>query len=348
MKECTTNGKKYRLPNVLSEFQLEMYMHLINWKWKNITKEPGYYKYTRQGKVHKIAYDAIIPDQYHDSHYPLYPEIVDRFFEHQKNFPFKSHKFLGHMASSQAACANLFLPILKDPKTAAEILRSVKEDLASIATDQLDQGFRIEFWDEGHNSLNDHNRATGTDSDIAIAYRDKDNNLNLWLIEHKLTEQEFTACGAAKSSNRTSAHKCRPTSAILNNPELCYYHSGCGYAYWNITKGNPYIFPVDNLLKYEWCPFKSGLNQLWRNQLLAIAVENSEMPDLPYKKVFFSVVFHPENQSLLASIQNYEQLIDHNDRFSFFTSDRIIGASREVNIPETNEWVEWYKELYYF
>lgn len=34
------------------------------------------------------------------------------------------------------------------------------------------------------------------------------NSAILWLIEHKLTEEEFTPCGGFKSKNRTSLHIC--------------------------------------------------------------------------------------------------------------------------------------------
>ena len=147
----------------VTDFQIKMYVHLINWKWANLPpSEPGYFR--------GVAYDALLPKKLKKQYYPLYQLIKEMFLNHQQKYPFKSHEFFGHMASSQAACANLFLPILKDPNTAAMVLGKVKTDLKKIATDFLDNGFRIEFWDEPDNSLNDHNKLSGTDSDIAIAY----------------------------------------------------------------------------------------------------------------------------------------------------------------------------------
>jgi len=134
---------------------------------------------------------------------------------------------------------------------------------------------------------------------IVVLYQNKQGELNLWLIEHKLTEQEFTTCGGAKSKGRQAGkHSCNSIVDILQNPSLCYYHSACRYNYWNITARHPSEFARDNLLKTEGCPFKGGLNQLWRNQLLAIAIESSR--DWPFKKVFFSVVHHPPKPSLGA------------------------------------------------
>ena len=52
------NGKDYRLPGGLNEFQLQMYVHLIDWKRAQITTEPGNYKYRGE----PISYDAILPE----------------------------------------------------------------------------------------------------------------------------------------------------------------------------------------------------------------------------------------------------------------------------------------------
>ena len=104
MRVHKVNDKAYRLPNVLTEFQLRLYVHLIDWKWKHLTDKAGAFR----GQY----YDALLPAELVAQHRPLYPPIVARFLEHQRDFPFKSHRFFGHMASSQAACVNLFLPLL--------------------------------------------------------------------------------------------------------------------------------------------------------------------------------------------------------------------------------------------
>lgn len=173
MKICEIDGISYRLPSKLSDFQLRMYIHLINWKWSHVTREAG----INSGH----AYDAILPDEYKDQLYPLYRPITQRFLAHQRKHPFKSHIYFGHMASSQAACVNLFMPILQDPQIAVRVLGAVKSDIKEIAVDHLDRGFRLEFWDEPDNVLNDHNKTSGTDADIAIAYYDQHSDLNLWL-----------------------------------------------------------------------------------------------------------------------------------------------------------------------
>ena len=168
MKEFIINGKNYRMPNILNPFQQAMYIHLINWKWKNITEEEGYY-------IHgglKMPYDAILPESVKKAFPIIYPDVVDALKQHHKKFYFKLHLHFNHMASSQAANANLFLPVLLHPR-ANEVLRQIKQDdFCELATGELDRGFQIEFWGlrTGSGLLGDHTQLYGTDSDIAIAY----------------------------------------------------------------------------------------------------------------------------------------------------------------------------------
>ena len=341
MKTYLINDSSYRLPDALTDFQLDMYVHLVNWKWNHLTQEPGYHN--------GIPYDALLPKELEAKHHPLYQPVIDVFLSHQKKFPFKVHTFIGHMASSQAACANLFLPLLQYPDIAAQILRAVKTDLHKIATEYFDSGYRLEFWDEPDNMLNDHNSASGTDADIAIAYRDEADNLKLWLIEHKLTEKEFTPCGGYKSKKRDKyAHRCNSIADILNDRRLCYYHSGCSYRYWDITLSGASCFAVENLLAYKKCPFKDGLNQLWRNQLLAIAIQSSQSPRWPFKSAYFSVVHHPKNESLTPTINLFKQLTSNSDKFFTFSSRELVEQAKQVNFAPLQEWLTWYQGLYYY
>jgi hypothetical protein len=161
MKVLKQNGKIYRIPSQLNQFQERLYLHLIDWKWKHITVRPGSYR--------GLLYDAILPDDIAERRPLLYPRIRILMEDHLERFPFRVHKFFNHMASSQAANINLFLPILQHPQ-AASVLRQIKPDLVSIATDYLDHGYRIEFWDEPFGDLGDKTATTGTDADLAIAY----------------------------------------------------------------------------------------------------------------------------------------------------------------------------------
>jgi hypothetical protein len=346
MKIFTVNGNNYRLPNDLNSFQQDFYIHLINWKWQHISKEAG--------TAGKEKYDAILPDSLpRNGVSPLvFKGIADTLQVHRSKNDFRTHLHFYHMASSQAANINLFLPILHRP-AADRILRAIKPDFASLATKELDNGYCIEFWggnfqNSSNNSVNaghlgDKAKTSGTDSDIAIAYHNHAGELCLWLIEHKLTEKEFTDCGGFKSRGRKPRHDCSKSfSDILKNKSTCYYHDVRKFKYWVLTDEHRGFFM--NHEAHSKCPFRGGMNQLWRNQLLGLAIEHD--PQEPYKHVYFSVVKHPGNTALDNTLDKYRELIGNNPKFSVFTSADIIRAADQHTDPELADWINWYKDLY--
>ena len=221
MKIERIHGKDYRLPGNLSSFQEGLYVHLINWKWKHITTEPGHSR--------GIAYDAILPDEHmrQEAMPHLHSSLLGNLSVHRQRNRFRIHSHFYHMASSQAANINLFLPVLHHT-AASDILIHVKPDFASLATDQLDHGYCLEFWGGNFGSdaadrgpLGDKSGSHGTDSDIAIAYRNREGELCLWLIEHKLTEKEFTPCSGPRSKDRDKArHNCESSFAAVSYTHL--------------------------------------------------------------------------------------------------------------------------------
>lgn len=345
MLENRNSDVAYRLPTGLSSFKEKMYKHLIDWKRKHISNDPGIYKKTVNGEKKIYEYDAILPENVRANLPHIYPAIKNQLLAHQQIFYFKFHQHFYHIVSSQAANINLFLPILLNPK-ASEILSQLKPDFKKLATEELDNGFRLEFWDGNSNNekglLRDHSAIAGTDADIAIAYYNHADKLCLWLIEHKLTEAEFTECGGSKSRGRdkTKHHCDKSFNELLKNKQLCYYHEASKYEYWNITEENKAFYA--KATEYDTCPFKGGMNQLWRNQLLGFALEKQGK----YKEVYFSVVRHPENDSLNSSIEEYKKLVSDNPKFSDFTSNDVMDAVMKVDDKELNLWSKWYKGLY--
>jgi hypothetical protein len=334
MKVIQIDGKEYHLSSPLNTFQQEMYVHLIDWKWAHITREPGFFR----GKPH----DAILPEAYAGQFPVLYPGIVDAVKRHLEKFPFRLQLYFNHMASSQAANLNLFLPILLH-SSANTILRALNPDFARLAPSELDHGYRIEYWDEPFGNLADHTHLSGTDADIAIAYYNRQDKLCLWLIDHKLTEKEFTTCRGFKSKGRQAKHDCsKPFSKILADKQLCYCHDVRHYNFWNITETNRTFFV--NHFRYPHCPFQGGLYQLWHTQLLGLSIEQDERQ--PYQHVSFSVVKHPRNTSLDKSLAEYQDLIANNPKFSVFTSSDVIAAATALTDPKLDQWIAWYRNLY--
>lgn len=121
----------------------------------------------------------------------------------------------------------------------------------------------------------------------------------------------------------------------------------CHYNYWPITLANDATFPRKNLLSHAGCPFKGGMNQLWRNTVLALAIENAtEGPYAKYQKVYFSVCHHPGNTALNDSMTAFRSLLGDKDKFSSFTSEPLIAAALEISDLEIKNWADWYSDLY--
>jgi hypothetical protein len=344
MRTVIVDGIKYRLPNTSDSFREHLFLNIARWKRQHITTDLGVWR--------GMEYDHILPERYKKPpQYPhLYPTIVQTVENHRQEFNFRLHPDFYHMDSSQAAAFNLFLPILISPEV-NNILRQMKPDFAELAVSKLDHGFALEYWDnrcfeptgDKTRGVLNESGTIRTAADIAIAYKNQQGELCLWLIEHKLAEKDFTPCGGATSSDRRAKHDCSCSfTSILLNPEQCFYHDACHYNYWQITATNQDFFA--NHTNYSSCPFRHGLNQLWRNQLLGLGIEQDK--SLPYRHVTFSVVHHPGNRQLEPSILMYQKLIAGNPRFTTFQSSDLIHAAQRVDDPDLNNWVQWYGSLY--
>lgn len=326
-------------------FRDRIYSYLLSYKFEKITKDHGVFR--------GVKSDYFLPENIVSKDYPamLYGPILPIVEEIQNSkYKYKPHIFSKiHIASSQTACVNLFIPILES-QHADDILKrltATPSNFDHIDRNELFHGYRLEYWDSTDDKdkglLGDHTKQAGTDSDIAIAYRDKQGKLCLWLIEHKLTEKEFTECGAYKSSKNGTNHNCQECalSDILADYSKCYYHRK-NYNYWKIMSMPGVRDFFNGKLEIKGCPFRRGMNQLWRNQLLAIALERQN-PNKFYE-VYFSVVHHPENHFLTQSMNEYRELTNHSSKFSSFTSLDLIEAAKIDS--QLSEWIEWYSLVY--
>lgn len=166
--------------------------------------------------------------------------------------------------------------------------------------------------------------------------------LCLWLIEHKLSEKEFTVCGAYRSKANKYKDNCTQCNlmSIAEKPQKCHYHM-IGYKYWDILKKN--LGRFQGSIEIKGCPFKDGLNQLWRNQVLAFALQETGI----YSRVTFSVCHHAKNTMLDKSINQYKTLTNEDKMFSSFTNYDVLKAVNTLD-SELQKWIQWYKDLYCF
>lgn len=327
------------------DFQQRVYSYLIKYK-EDVLKIKG------KGISNRgVEHDCLFPKPYCDAKIPvmLYENIKSTVVDIQKSkFAYKPHLAASmHVASSQTACINLFVPILES-EYADKILKV--SGVAPTGFDHVDRnqfrkGYCFEYWEsslEGSKGLlGDHSPHAGTDSDVAIAYRNFDNELCLWLIEHKLTEREFTTCGGYRSKGISKFEEANCTSCgikeLLNNHDKCYYHKHCGYYYWKNME-RQYSFFSGKYVN-DGCPFRGGMNQLWRNQLLALELEDRRV----FKEVYFSVVTHPENSFLDKTMNDYRQLTNNSSKFYYFKSNVLVDSA----VAYLPDWSSWYKKVYF-
>ena len=90
-------------------FRDRIYSNLVAYKVKHITDKSGTYK--------GVEYSEFLPEVYWNDEIPvmLYHGIRETVADIQKGkFKYKPHIFANkHVASSQTACVNLFVPIME-------------------------------------------------------------------------------------------------------------------------------------------------------------------------------------------------------------------------------------------
>lgn len=264
----------------------------------------------------------------------------------------KRHVYFDHLNSSQAACFNLFIPLKLDWNLSNRVFEELIPGFKDLIDIKFEYSDPNDYLNE-RNGRNDNKRNIGTDADIAIFYQNSMGEKCLCLLEHKLSEKEFTNCNAVKSKANQNKDKCNDFKQIWSDTRYCYYESGKGYKYWDLTNHPNTFFDTNILSVYEGiCPFKGSLQQLWRNILMAHAIEND--PENPVRKAYFGVVYHKENEELFKlkgfpAFDNTEKafssLIIKKDKFFTITIQEILEKIKKVSSP-VPLWVYEYEEKY--
>lgn len=264
----------------------------------------------------------------------------------------KRHIYFDHLNSSQAACFNLFVPLSLDKKLSNEAFTGLIPEFKELLDIKFEYSDPKDYLNE-RKGRNDNKRNIGTDSDIAIFYLNIEDEKCLCLLEHKLSEKEFTNCNAVKSKNNHNKDKCNDFSQIWSNAENCYYQSGKKYNYWGLTADKNSFFDVNLLSKHLGiCPFKGSLQQLWRNMLMVQAIEND--PENEIKKTYFGVIYHAENEKLfkLRNFTGFDKTdnafsstLKRKEKFFTITIQDLIQNIKKVSNP-LPLWLNEYEEKY--
>lgn len=264
----------------------------------------------------------------------------------------KRHVYFDHLNSSQAACFNLFVPLSLDKELSNQVFGGLIPGFKELLGIKFEYSDPKDYLNERKGRI-DNKRNIGTDSDIAIFYLNFENEKCLCLLEHKLSEKEFTNCNAIKSKQNHNKDKCYDFVQIWSDTSNCYYQSGKNYSYWKLTQEKNSFFDKNVFSAHEGiCPFKGSLQQLWRNMLMAQAIEND--PENPIQKTYFGVVHHKENEKLfrLKGLSGFERtdvafssILKRKEKFFTISIQEVLENIRNVSEP-LPVWVYEYEEKY--
>ncbi len=219
----------------------------------------------------------------------LYQQTLKRFNQHKAG---DQNRILTNTASSQAYCFNLFLYLNNHKELANVLFSDLFEKDVEIQHIELEftpnrmqlQPFKSEsttlsgalttFTKNQDESIGDQSEYAGTDADAAVYYTYESGKRGVLLIEFKFIEAEFSVCSSYKKKviarqycNSADFYKTMIVEQQHDNKHkpLCGYTR---YQNWQLSKSSK-VFDSEKINSSVACPFRFGLNQLWRNMLLA-------------------------------------------------------------------------------
>ncbi len=175
----------------------------------------------------------------------IFRKALKRFDEHKAG---DKERILSNTASSQAYCFNLFLFLDENRKLANQLFSTLLDQEVTVRhiIPEFTPGknanlpgfeFDKEIIDE---TIGDQGPNRGTDADVAVFYTDTHNQKGLILIDNHAGQSESgIRCGYKKK-----------------------------YKNWPLTQDSK-LLDIKRIQSLTGCPFRFGLNQLWRNILLA-------------------------------------------------------------------------------
>lgn len=189
------------------------------------------------------------------------------------------NRLLTNTAASQPYCFNLIAHLQQNPELADKLFSNLFDKHINIV--HLEPEFTpnecnsIKGFERNSNEdIGDQSSIGGTDADIAVFYKYDGTKKGILLIEFKFIEAEFSICSSfnKKKEIRSICNSANFFDEMVTNKKandsnnyLCGYNK---YENWVLTNTSNVI---DNakVKVANSCPFMFGLNQLWRNFLLA-------------------------------------------------------------------------------
>jgi len=289
----------------------------------------------------------------------LYELTKDRFSQHKAG---DLRRIMTNTASSQAYCFNLMLHLNENKELANAlftelfqkpvVIHHIEPEFTPNKMHPL-AGFENEDRDE---TIGDQTEIWGTDADVAVFYTYDGNKKGVLLIEFKFIEAEFSVCSSYKKKVEARSicgnegyYERLITNKLTdkNLRTLCGYNK---YENWQLTEVSS-VLDNTKIKESNACPFRFGLNQLWRNLLLAEKVASARCCD-----EFGFWVFSPQpNDAYLWKEKNEDVEI----LFREILTEKGNTCFRKVHLEEVfkildsfvteiedKEWLQAMKEKY--
>ncbi|MBS4027617.1 MAG: hypothetical protein KGZ58_03175 [Ignavibacteriales bacterium] len=208
---------------------------------------------------------------------------------------FENHKagdlkrILTNTAASQPFCFNLIIFLQQHSELADKLFSNLLDKQVKVI--HLEPEFTpnecnsvIRFERTTDESIGDQGNKRGTDSDIAVFYTYDNDKKGVLLIEFKFIEAEFSVCSsyADKKQIKATCDSANYFLDMITNKKtdeaknfLCGYNR---YFNWQLTAKSK-VIDGEKVKSMLTCPFRFGLNQLWRNMMLAEQVALSRHCD---------------------------------------------------------------------
>lgn len=286
----------------------------------------------------------------------IYLATLNRFNDHKAG---DLKRILTNTAASQPYCFNLIIYLQQHLELANKLFSVLLNKQVKVI--HIEPEFtpntcvNIEGFERSiDESIGDQVGKKGTDADIAVFYNYQNNKKGLILIEFKFIEAEFSTCSSYREKSQIKpicdSHEYfellveqKKVDSLKNY--LCGYNK---YLNWQLTKESM-VLDIKTINSSSHCPFRFGLNQLWRNMILAERVASTRNCD-----EFGFWVFSPsENDKYLwrnGEIESQFRAIlteQGNECFRKVHLDSIFEILHEI-VSEENDryWLNKMEERY--
>lgn len=214
----------------------------------------------------------------------IYQATIERFNKHKAG---DLNRILTNTAASQPYCFNLIIYLQQHLYLANQLFSKLLDKQVSVqhlepeftpnSCNDID-GFKKLI--EKDESIGDQDAVLGigTDADTAVFYTYGDGKKGVLIIEFKFIEAEFSVC-TSYARREPIRSQCNShqffNDFVLSKNKLCGYNK---YHNWPLTEKSK-VIDGDKIKSLPSCPFRFGINQLWRNMLLAEQVAAARQCD---------------------------------------------------------------------